>query len=69
MRIVGIFKTSPRQVERSGVDPVEAIDGLTDLRPSSVRISELPDIELTLDGPFVVEVPCIAIYSTRVYAL
>ena len=46
------FEAHPIQVERTGVDPVEIIRTINEIRPCSAVVAELPAVRLTMDRRF-----------------
>jgi FkbM family methyltransferase len=51
------IEANPKVVERTGIDPMECVRLLQQIRPCSAQVGELIDIALTADCPFFDQVP------------
>ncbi|MEK7785613.1 MAG: FkbM family methyltransferase, partial [Chloroflexota bacterium] len=49
---VVVFEAHPKQVSRTGIDPMSVISLIRSVRLCSARVTEQPDADVSLEKPF-----------------
>jgi FkbM family methyltransferase len=68
-RFAVTLEAHPDAVRRSGVDPLEIVECLRDLRPVEVRVLELPDLAVDSKRPFFDQAPPTRVYNLLITSL
>jgi FkbM family methyltransferase len=66
-RLAVVFEAHPGQAQRTGIDPVETIRLVSDVRDCTVTVCERPTLRLNLDQSFFSQVPASMVYNVLVH--